>query len=672
MCRIILIVALIGLFVHPPSYAQEKKPPEPYRLDDIVVTAAKIPLPEENVTQKVNVIHDTEWEHYTYADRNISEILQYQPGTFVNPLSRNDANWGSYGGLGPKYSTYMLDGLPIDSFADGMSLDPWAFDRVEVQRGPASVMYSNYLSQDFAGNETPLAGTSNFILKEKIDKTLTRVFAGGGIYNTYETKIYHQGSAGNFHYFLGGDYEQSQYTNYGTRPSWLNMTNSPDYNKTKYYFKTTYFFADDHKLSLFVNHAEHDGNAGRPGRDYGHSYDTVNMTYSNRINSWLNLQFKGGYRGYDRNWYEDNFPPNFNVREKDGVKQRIVPMDLTLTMNHMEGGQFTIGSDYQTATYRTYSNIAGVQHTGNNASAYNIGIFAEERLTLGKWVLRGGGRFNYSKQDFDILSGVVPQVGGKSWDKFLWSAGVKYNATDNLAFYANGGSSFLVPSAKAVGGTLNISDFGVPGRNGQLPNPNLQPESGLGFDGGVTYRILPGLSTNIRFFYNRVNDAIVDNVVSQNPSQTRSVNAGASTAYGTEMEVKHKFSKYVQWFANFTYTKTNVENSVDRDQNGTEISFVPDYIGNLGMTINLPWDIMVSPYLHAVGNYYDSTSKTSRSKFGPYEIVNVNIQKMLISQPGYSAKLRIDLTNVTNQKYEMPWQFRNPGFGYFGGVEVIF
>jgi iron complex outermembrane recepter protein len=170
MCRIILIIALICLFVYPLSYAEEKKPPEtPYRLDDIVVTASKVPLPEESVTQKVNVIHDSEWEHYTYADRNISEILQYQPGTFVNPLSRNDANWGSYGGLGPKYSTYMLDGLPIDSFADGMSLDPWAFDRVEVQRGPASVMYSNYLSQDFAGNETPLAGTSNFILKEKID-----------------------------------------------------------------------------------------------------------------------------------------------------------------------------------------------------------------------------------------------------------------------------------------------------------------------------------------------------------------------------------------------------------------------------------------------------------------------------------------------------------------------
>ena len=155
MRNIILVITFSCFVVCPSSYAQEKKPPEtPYRLDDIVVTASKVSLPEEKVTQKVDVIHDTQWDNYTFADRNISEILTYQPGAFVNPLSRNDANWGSYGGLGPKYSTYMLDGLPIDSFVDGMSLDPWAFDRVEVQRGPASVMYSNYLSQDFAGNTT--------------------------------------------------------------------------------------------------------------------------------------------------------------------------------------------------------------------------------------------------------------------------------------------------------------------------------------------------------------------------------------------------------------------------------------------------------------------------------------------------------------------------------------
>jgi hypothetical protein len=36
--------------------------------------------------------------------------------------------------------------------------------RIEVQRGPASVLYPNYLSQDFAGNQSPLAGTVHWIV----------------------------------------------------------------------------------------------------------------------------------------------------------------------------------------------------------------------------------------------------------------------------------------------------------------------------------------------------------------------------------------------------------------------------------------------------------------------------------------------------------------------------
>ena len=88
--------------------------------------------------------------------RNLAELMQYTSGQFVNVLSRNDANWGGYAGLGPKYNTYMLDGLPIDSFTDAMSLDPWAFERVEIQKGPAAILYSNYLTMDFAGRTVRL------------------------------------------------------------------------------------------------------------------------------------------------------------------------------------------------------------------------------------------------------------------------------------------------------------------------------------------------------------------------------------------------------------------------------------------------------------------------------------------------------------------------------------
>ena len=643
-----------------------------YRMSPIIVTATKSPQSEQSVTQKVDVIEQQEFPNLAYEHGNISELLTYQPGTFVNVLSRSDANWGSYGGLGPKYNTYLLDGIPIDSFVDGMSIDPWVVDRVEVQRGPASVMYSNYLTMDFAGNQTPLAGTSNFILREKADTPLTRIFAGAGKYNTFTGKVYHEGSKDKFHYLLGGSYERSDYTNYGTRPSWLNMIDDPEYKKTRLYLKTTYFFADDHKISLFGHHMSHTGDAGRPNRDYDHAYDTINVVYANQINEKLNAQLKAGYRHYKREWEEDNFPTNLALREQDEVKQTIIPVDLTFTVKHLEKSALSLGSDYQHASYETFAKAGGVNAKGNDATAYNLGFYAQEELVLDKWVLRMGGRYNDTKNTYDLLGGTTPQIGDKSWDKFLWSAGVKYNVTEQLSLYSNGGSSFLAPSAKSVGGTLMSSDRGVPGKNGQLPNSGLKAESGVGFDGGITYSPVQNLKTGIRGFYTVVDDAIVENRVSLDPSQSQSVNAGEATSYGIELEVKHLLNKYLQWFANYTYTWTKLKNSVDPDQDRADLSFVPNYVVNIGFMLSLPKDIFVTPYLHAVGSYYDSTSKSGRLKFGPYQIVNVNVRKTLAAKPNHSFDLIVDLYNITNEKYEMPWQFRDPGFSMYAGIEARF
>jgi iron complex outermembrane recepter protein len=653
------------------SGAQEGE--KPYSIPEMIVTDTKIAQPQSQVTQKVETFYAEDFDHQTTYNRNISELLKYSSGQFVNPLSRNDANWGSFGGLGPKYNGYLLDGLPIDSFADAMSLDPWAFERVELHKGPASVMYPNYLSMDFAGNEAPLAGITNFILKDKIDSPATRILLGYGSYNTYNARVFNQGSKGNFHYFLGANYEQSDYTNYGTEHSWLNMIDDPEYKKTKIYGKLAYFFnRDDHKLSLFLHHTEQTGDAGRPNRDFDHSYDTVNATYFNQITENLNLQAKTGYRNYDRRWGEDNYPTNLALREHDGVEQKIYPSDLTLNFRHLGNSILTFGTDFQVATYKTYSEVDGDKSTGNDATARSIGVFLQEKYVYDKWVFRAGGRFNYTKNQYDLIGGEKPGLDDQSWDKLLWSVGVRYNATPRLAIYANSGSSFVTPSAKSVGGTLKASDEGVAGKNGQLPNPDLKAESGIGSDLGIDLQPLDTLKIGIRGFYNYLDDAIVDNVISQNPSQTKAFNAGTARSYGVEVTAEQAVTDYFQWFANLTYTKTKVENSVDNDQDGTELSFVPEFIANVGISAKLPFDFRVSPYLQIVGDYYDSTSKSSRNEFGSYEVVNMKLEKSILKTDAYSMTAAVDLNNLFNKKYEMPWQFQDPGFNAMGSLEWKF
>ncbi|WP_005034003.1 TonB-dependent receptor plug domain-containing protein [Holophaga foetida] len=654
----------IGTFVETLSLDQ---------LAEVIVTDTKSAQRQESVTQKVLIVYSEAFDQSTASNRNLAELVKYQPGQFVNVLSRNDANWGSFGGLGPKYNTYLLDGLPMDSFMDAMSLDPWAFDRIEVQQGPAAVMYSNYLSMDFAGNESPLAGTTHFVLKERIDGPLTRIQASGGSYATMGGKIYHQDQKGAFSYLAGASHEQSNYTNYGTTPSWLNILEDPRYKKSKVYGKVTYALGEaDHRLSIFLHHTAHTGQVGRPNRDFQHLYDTLNLTYSRPIRESIHLQAKAGYRGYDRNWSEDNYPTNLERKERDRVKQRIVPADVTLTWKHWGESLLSVGADAQFATYTSYSDASGSTRISNDARAQSLGVFLQEKLVSWKWVWRAGARFNRTSHHYDWIGGTRPEVSRKAWNRSLWSAGTRFNATPVFSFFGNISSSFLAPSAKSVGGTLQEGDVGQPGKDGQLPNRNLSPEKGIGMDLGMNVQPGHALTLSLRGFFTRVNDAIVDNVVSSTPSQTRSVNAGRASSLGLELSAEQVVSDKCIWFSNLTLTRSELRNAVDLDQDGADTPFAPRYVANLGLTLGLPKGLTVSPCLQSFGRYFDSSSKSSRAAFGNDQILNIKAQASLYRSSSHALSCALDLNNVLDRKIRMPWQFQDPGFNATFHIHLSF
>ena len=122
-------------------------------------------------------------------------------------------------------------------------------------------------------------------------------------------RFYRQDRLGRFNYLAGASYEQSNYTTYGTSPSWLDMTEDPAYKKAKLYARTTYLLGpDDHRISLFLHHTSHTGGVGRPNRDFEHRYDTANLSYLWPISDAWNLQLKTGYRSYHRDWGRTTTP----------------------------------------------------------------------------------------------------------------------------------------------------------------------------------------------------------------------------------------------------------------------------------------------------------------------------------------------------------------------------
>jgi len=638
-------------------------------LSEVIVTDTKIAQSVHSVTQNIQVIDQTEFERLGENRRNLAELLQYTSGQFVNILSRNDANWGSYAGLGAKYNTYMLDGLPMDSFVDAMSLDPWAFERVEVQKGPASILYSNYMSMDFAGNEAPLAGTTNFILKDKIERQMSRLQLGIGSYSTQNARAYHQDKKGDLSYFVGANLEKSNYTQYGEALSWLQTVNNPDYQKTKLYGKMAYDVSPNQKVSLFFHHTDHTGDTGRVYRDFDHRYETLNLKYNAKLSDALELQIQGGLRDYTRQFVNDNYPIDLSYTNTDHYRQTIVPVDATLNYKHGDGNVLTLGTDAQWNYFKSYRTDALLAISSqNDVKARSNGLFLQEKVQLGEWIVRGGVRYNHIRHDYTLLGGVTPEDKEASWFHTLWNIGARWNMSPTFSWYANSGTSFMTPSAKQVGGTITnpLTD------SGQLSNASLQSEFGMGNDIGFQWHANEHLQYGMRFFYNKIKDAIVDSVIKTSPSQSQSFNAGQTVARGVELDMKHRVEETWEYFANFTYTNTHVEESQHSDSDGAAIPFVPNYVANIGITTLLPWEVTSSGYIQYVGKYYDSTAKSSRSEFGNYPLINAKLQKNILRNSEYSINALVELNNIADRRYVMPWGFIDPGFNAYASVLVTF
>jgi iron complex outermembrane recepter protein len=646
-------------------------------LKEIVVTASKTPQPQGSVTQQVDVITAEEIEQTVFANGNLAEIVSHEPGVFVGVLGRNQPNWGSVGGLGTNYNTYMLDGLPMDSFCDPMSIDPWIVERVEVQRGPASVLYPNFLSQDFSGNQSPLAGTTNFILKERVDKPGTRISGGYGSFNTESGRVEHKDRIGNLHYYLGGGLEYSEYTNnrykLNTLPSGVDMTEDPDYFNKNIDFRSTYFFnnADNHKLSFFFHNMWHDGDMGRPNRDLNHHYFTSQAKYLTPVSDWGSAHVQLGYLLYDRNFGEDYYPTSLNKKGVSGADQEIIPADVSLAIKHSGSGLLTVGSDYQHADYQWFYGQSSSDLI-NDTTATQVGLYAQEEYQLGRWIFRVGGRYNSTWHDYDLLGGLVPAEDEKSWESPLWSAGVRYNATETFSVYANSGSSFLVPAAKFIGGTIRAVDEGKTGVSGTLPNLDLDAEEGWGSDLGVDFQATSKMKVGTRGFLNLVDDVVVTRQISLEPNQTQAINGGKSTAYGAELWLQYVINPFWSWYANYTYTHTNVENEISPDMNDVELSNYPQHMGNIGTSFNLPYEIKATAAWRLVGSTWNSTSKKSRIKLGSYDVVDLKLEKSLFATSGYQTKIFLNLHNITNDQYALSYYYQDPGFTAMTGIEVTF
>ena len=173
---------------------------EPYRLDQIVVTASRVETPLAEAPANVTVI--TAEQIRESGAQTLVDVFQREPGVFTQNVLGNPKtatiDIRGYGEAAPQNVLFLVNGRRINSIdlsgADLAQIPVDAIERVEVYRGPASVLF---------GDNAP-AGAVNIILKAGEGPPKLSVATTAGSYNFFKPEAMVSGSQDRFSYMAFG------------------------------------------------------------------------------------------------------------------------------------------------------------------------------------------------------------------------------------------------------------------------------------------------------------------------------------------------------------------------------------------------------------------------------------------------------------------------------------
>ncbi|PWV95639.1 iron complex outermembrane receptor protein [Hoeflea marina] len=105
-------------------------------------TGSKAATPLKLVPQSVSVVGGEELSDRGVVNK-VDEALRYTPGVTAEPFGTDpDTDWFYIRGFDATQTGVFLDGLNLFSYGfGGFQIDPLALERIEVLKGPASVLY---------------------------------------------------------------------------------------------------------------------------------------------------------------------------------------------------------------------------------------------------------------------------------------------------------------------------------------------------------------------------------------------------------------------------------------------------------------------------------------------------------------------------------------------------
>ncbi|EAO9947671.1 ferrichrome porin FhuA [Salmonella enterica] len=564
-------------------------------------TTTKTDTPIEKTPQSVSVVTNEEMQMHQF--QSVKEALGYTPGVTVS--SRGASNTydfviiRGFSSVGLSQNNY-LDGLKLQgNFYNDAVIDPYMLERVELMRGPTSVLY---------GKSNP-GGIISMVSKRPTTEPLKEIQFKMGTDNLFQIGFDFSDSLddnGEFSYRLTGlarstneQQKSSESQRYAIAPS---FTWRPD-EKTNFTFLS--YFQNEPETGYYGwlpkegtveplpngKRLPTDFNEGASNNTYSRNEKMVGYSFEHGFNDTFtvrqNLRFvemktaqKSVYgtgiaadgHTLNRGTIVDNERlQNFSVDTQLESKFATGDIDHTLLtgvdfMRMRNDINATFGSAPSIDLYNNYHPeyfaFGGAEPYQMNESK-QTGLYVQDQAEWNKWVFTLGGRYDWSKQATTVRQNSTTPTEGyieRNDHQFTWRGGVNYVFDNGISPYFSYSQSFE-PSAFDLWSTPRVS---------------YKPSKGEQYEAGVKYvpKDMPVVVTGAVYQLTKTNNLTADptNPLAQVP-------AGEIRARGVELEAKAALTANINMTASYTYT--DAEYTKDTNLKGNTPEQVPEHMASL-------------------------------------------------------------------------------------------
>lgn len=509
------------------AFAQEDL--QEFALEDMVVTASRVPTQKVDTPADISVITKEEIADQNYA--SASDALRAIPGVNVLGSGAKGSSMGQDKILlnGDERVLVLVDGRRMNLGSSGNSSADWlppvnAIERIEVLKGGGSALYGT----DAVG------GVINVIMKKgsEIGNHVT-VKAAGGSWNAEQYAISASGSNDSgLGLIVSATKERRGEYKFKNANGKSQLLKNSGYDDTGVIVKLDQKVGEDNRIGVNFEHINADGGSpfGYSGFGNTDSHKRISNNVALRYD-WNESSDEKGYVQVYKNYQHAHFRSPVASRQSNFTDSTI-GIEAQQNFKFSDTDELTAGLEYYKTTVDNNALYTGKRDINNKA------IFAENRWEFAPtWQLNAGLRYDHHSK---YGSEVTPKVAlNKKFD-------------ENSNAYLSWGRVFNAPTTDDLfWHQVDSSQWGTFYTYG---DPNLKPEKGYVWTFGGNTKLNEKTSLSANVFYSKITDAIDWDYTSV-PNYTLAVNVNKEKRRGLELSLNHDFDDNLSAYASYTYVQ---------------------------------------------------------------------------------------------------------------------